>query len=311
MSGGAVPFSLRMLTRGLAALAAFCLVLVSAYPALSAAPEVIKLAAGVFAFIGEAGGTNSGFVVTDEGVVVIDSQGPKDLALQLKQKIKETTDKPVIYVINTHFHGDHTFGNQYFKEARAIISHDNARKTLIEGNGAHRERFKKFFGETSLDEFVLTPPNMTFHDTLTLRAGVRTFELVHTGPAHTYGDIYVYMPDENIVFTGDLLYRARLPWLGDGDSKGALDAVSSLIALNANMYVPGHGGLSTRSDAAEYQSYLADLRKEVRKLIDTGNSLDDVKKAVKLPKYSAYDKYKEWLRPNVEKVYKEMTEGGK
>ncbi|MBI5237814.1 MAG: MBL fold metallo-hydrolase [Deltaproteobacteria bacterium] len=306
-----MPFSVRMLTRGLAAFAALGLVLASACSALSAAPEVIKLAEGVFAFIGEDGGTNSGFVVTDEGVVVIDSQGPKELALQLKQKIKETTDKPVIYVINTHYHGDHAFGNQYFIEARAIISHDNVRKALMENDAAHRERFKKFFGETSLDEFVLTLPNLTFSERLTLRAGERTLELVHPGPGHTYGDIYVSMPDEKIVFTGDLLYRARLPWLGDGDSKGALDAASALINLNANMYVPGHGGLSTRSDAEEYRAYLTDLRKEVKKLVDTGNSLDDVRKAVKLPKYGSYGKYKEWLRLNVEKVYKEMTEGGR
>ena len=233
-----------------------CLCLSSAF----SAPEVIKLAEGVFAFIGEDNGTNSGFVVTDEGVVVIDSQGPKELALQLKQKIKN--NRQARYICNKHaFSRGPRLRQPILQEARAIISHDNARKTLIEGNGAHKERFKKFFGETSLDEFVLTIPDLTFHDTLTLRAGVRTFELVHTGPAHTYGDIYVYVPDEKIVFAGDLLYRARLPWLGDGDSKGALEAVSALIALNANMYVPGHGGLSTRSDATEYQAYLTDLRK--------------------------------------------------
>src|SRR3989337_4385352 len=84
-------------------------------PIAAAEPEVVKLAEGVYGFIGKEGAANSGFVVTEEGVIVINTQGPKDLALRLKKKIRETTDKPIVYVINTHLHGDHTYGNQYFK----------------------------------------------------------------------------------------------------------------------------------------------------------------------------------------------------
>src|SRR3990167_11196923 len=121
----------------------FIIALAFTNPIAAAEPEVVKLAEGVYGFIGKEGAGNSGFVVTNEGVVVIDTQGPKDLALLLKKKIRETTDKPIIYLINTHYHGDHTFGNQYFKEAKEIISHENTKKNLIEKDKQHREKFKK------------------------------------------------------------------------------------------------------------------------------------------------------------------------
>ena len=140
-------------------------------PAFSAEPEVVRLAEGVYGFIGEEGATNSGFVVTLEGVVVIDTQGPKDLALLLKKRIREITDKPVLYVINTHFHGDHTFGNQYFKEAKEIISHENTKINLTEKDKEHREQFKRFFGEKALEGFELTLPTKTIRDTFLMQVG--------------------------------------------------------------------------------------------------------------------------------------------
>src|SRR3989337_4317045 len=118
-------------------------ILFTTSPALSAEPEVVKLAEGDYGFIGKEGATNSGFVVTGEGVVVIDTQGPKDLALLLKKRIREITAKPVLYAINTTFHGDHTFGNQYFTEAKEIISHENTKINLTAKEKEHRAQFKR------------------------------------------------------------------------------------------------------------------------------------------------------------------------
>src|SRR3989338_3058393 len=193
----------------------FIIALAFTNPIAAAEPEVVKLAEGVYGFIGKDGATNSGFVVTNEGIVVIDTQGPKELALLLKKKIHEIMDKPVVYVINTHFHGDHTFGNQYFKEAWEIISHENTNKNLIVKDKQHREQFKKFFGENSLEGFELTLPTKTIKDTLTLRVGNKTMEIAYLGKGHTDGDIIVYLPIERVLFGGDLLYNNRLPWLGD------------------------------------------------------------------------------------------------
>src|SRR3990170_1288725 len=109
----------------------FLLALLSVSPYASGA-ELKRLSDGVYAFIGEEGATNSGFVVTEKGVVVIDTQGPRGLAMELRRKIKEVTELPVIYAINTHYHGDHTFGNQFFREGYGIIGHEKTRETLIE-----------------------------------------------------------------------------------------------------------------------------------------------------------------------------------
>jgi cyclase len=252
------------------------------------------------------GAANSGVVLTDEGVVVIDTQGPKGLAMALRQSLAQVTDSPVIFVVNTHYHGDHTFGNQYFTGGRAIIAHDNARKALIEKDPAHRERFKSFFGEESLAGFNLTPPDVTFSSTLSLRVGGRTFVIVHPGTAHTEGDAYVYMPEEKVVFTGDLLFKGRLPWLGDGDSLGAIAALDKLLALDAEVYVPGHGPVAGRGDLHVYKGYLLDLRKEVKRLKDAGKTLDEVKKEIRLDWYADLLMYDKWLPLNAGKVYMEL-----
>lgn len=286
----------------------FAASLIFASAAFSAEPDVVKLADEVYGFIGKEGATNSGFVVTNEGVVVIDTQGPKELALLLKKKIHEITDKPIIYVINTHFHGDHTFGNQYFKEAKEIISHENTKKNLIEKEKQHREQFKRFFGENSLEGFELTLPTKTFRQTFTLQAGGKTIELAYLGRGHTDGDVIVYLPKERIMFGGDLFYKERLPGLGDAYVSDWIRTLKKLRNFDAGIYVPGHGGVGDVFMIFDLKQYLADLQFEVKKLIKKGKTLDEIKKEAALPRYKNWIKYKEWLPLNAERVYREITE---
>jgi len=286
-------------------LAALFIGLVFAASAL-AAPAVRELVPGVFAFVGGDGRTNSGFVVTEEGVVVIDTQGPPELAGLLKEKIREKTGKPVVFVINTHYHGDHAFGNQYFGEG-LIIAHENTRDALIEKDEGHRAMFRKFFGEDSLREFSLTLPEVTFTGKMTLRLGTRTIELVHAGGrAHTGGDIFVWLPEERVVFAGDLLYKGRLPLLNDGDTIGALEALDAIAMTDASMLVPGHGPVASMEDAARYRGFIEALRAEVRGMIDKGMGKNEVTKAISLPAYSSWIMYKEWLPANAAKVFDEL-----
>jgi len=280
-------------------------------PAVSSAggPELKGLTTGVYAYIGGAGSTNSGFIVTGKGVIIIDSQGPRERALDLKARIKKVTNLPIIYVINTHYHGDHTFGNQYFKGT--IISHKTAREDLIQKDKAHRARFKKIFGPKSLDGFRLTLPEITFTDELRLYEGATTIIIRHVGPAHTGGDAYVYLPKERIAFTGDILYKGRMPWLGEGSVAGTIKALGQLLALDAHIYVPGHGGLASKKDVMEFKKYLTDLTKEVRRLKAEGKDAEQIGEEIKLPRYSAYLKYNEWLPLNAKAVYKEIEKAGK
>src|SRR3990172_2729686 len=274
---------------------------------LSAEPEVVKLAEGVYGFIGKEGAANSGFVVTEEGVIVIDTQGPKDLALRLKKKIRETTDKPIIYVINTHFHGDHTYGNQYFKEAKEIIAHENTKKNLIEKDKENRDQFKRFFGEKSLEGFELTLPTKTIKDTFTLQAVGKTIKLAYLGKGHTDGDIIIYLPAERVIFGGDLLYKDRLPWLGDAYISEWIETLDKLKVFDAGIYVPGHGGVGDFDILLNLQHYLIDLQSEVKQYIKNGKTIDEMKKEISLPKYEDWFKYHEWLPFNAEKAYRKLT----
>ncbi len=277
--------------------------------AIKEKPHIEEIAPGVYAYIGGGGSTNSGFVITKKGVIVIDSQGPSPRAKDLLSRIREKTDKPVIYTINTHYHGDHTFGNQYFKGT--IIAHENTRRLLISQDRAHRARFKKFFGPDSLVDFRLTLPEITFRYEMRLYEDGKEIIIRHTGPAHTHGDACVYLPAEGVVFTGDILYKRRLPWLGEGSVAGTVRALGELLDLGAKTFVPGHGGLATEKDVLTYRAYLQDLVKEVKRLHDEGKTLEEIKGSISLPAYSGYVKYDEWLAQNAAAVYKELYAKGK
>ncbi|MFQ5353751.1 MAG: MBL fold metallo-hydrolase [Thermodesulfobacteriota bacterium] len=272
-------------------------------------PAAKKLADNVYAFIGGSGTTNSGFIITDKGVVVIDSQGPRERAEALKASIRERSKRPVTYTINTHYHGDHTFGNQYFEGK--IISQQETRKLLVSEDRAHRKRFQKFFGPESLRDFRLTLPEITFADELRLFSNGMAIIVRHPGIAHTRGDAYVYLPAERIVFTGDILYKGRLPWLGEGSVDGVIKALGELLGLDAQIYVPGHGGLATKKDVKIYRGYLEDLREEVKRLKAAGKTIEEVSASIRLPAYSAYIKYREWLPLNAAAVYRELEQAEK
>ncbi len=272
-----------------------------------AAPELKTLSPGVYAFVGGEGKTNSGFVVTGKGVVVIDTQGPPELARLLREKITEVTGKPITHVINTHYHGDHAFGNQYFDEG-LIIAHENTARALVERDQGHRAMFRKFFGEESLKDLSLTLPEATFTGRMILRLEGRTMELIYAGgKAHTDGDIYAWLPEEKVLFAGDLIYNGRLPLLNDGDMKGALKAIESIISTGAAAIVPGHGPVASKEDAAGYKRYLESLRSEVGRMMDEGMSREEVSKNISLPAYSSWLMYREWLPANAAKVFDELA----
>lgn len=287
---------------------ALSLLLILAAAAAFAAPGPVteRLADNVYAYIGGEGTTNSGFVITGKGVILIDSQGPRERAKALKASIREKTGKPVIYIINTHYHGDHTFGNQYF--TGTVVSHEETRRLLISEDVPHRKRFKKFFGEDSLKGFRLTLPELTFDERLDLYANGSAISLIHPGIAHTRGDAYVYLPAEQIVFTGDILYKRRLPLLGEGSIKGVIHTLNEILSLRATVFVPGHGGLATRKDVLEYRQYLTDLMAEVKRLKASGKTKQEVSAEITLPAYKDYLKYNEWLPQNAAAAYRELAE---
>ena len=208
--------------------------------------------------------SNAGFVITRSGVVVIDALGSPQLARELLAQIARLTPLPVTHVIVTHYHADHIYGLQEFKKAGAkIIAHQAAREYLNSATAAARLTASRVDlapwvdDRTHLvaaDEWIDGPREQVI-------GGVR-FVLQPVGPAHTPEDLMVYLPDEQVVFAGDIVARGRIPFVGQADSRHWLASLNAILALNPTLIVPGHGPVSTspRDDLELTRDYLVYLR---------------------------------------------------
>lgn len=216
--------------------------------------------------------SNAGFVVTPAGVVVIDALGSPPLARRLLAEIGKVTPQPVRHVIVTHYHADHIYGLQVFKQAgatvhahaaaRGYLGSDTARLRLA----ASREELFPWVDEhtrlVEADHWLGLPdPAADFELAL---GGVR-FLVRPVGPAHTPEDLVVYLPDPGVLYGGDLLFRGRIPFVGQADSRAWIAALDRLLALKPRVLVPGHGAASTEplADIALTRDYLQFLRERM------------------------------------------------
>jgi glyoxylase-like metal-dependent hydrolase (beta-lactamase superfamily II) len=211
--------------------------------------------------------SNAAFVVTDEGVVVIDALGSPALAQELLAEIRRVTDKPVTHVIVTHYHADHVYGLQTFQAAGAqIIAHARSAEYLQSDTArlrleASREELFPWVDESTR----LVPPDRALTGPTTLTLGGLHFEIGHAGPAHTPEDIVVWVPEKRVLFVGDLVFRGRIPFVGLADSGAWVQALDRLLAYDAAFIVPGHGAVSTRArdDLQLTRDYLVHLRESM------------------------------------------------
>lgn len=231
-------------------------------------PFVLKqVGPGVYAAIDgpeHKSGSNAGFVIGDDGVLVIDSFFYPDAAKALVAEIHRLTPKPIRYVVNTHYHADHTGGDQVLRDAGAIIvAHRNVR-AWVRTENVH------LFGDRITPEMkerieALPLPDITTTSGLTIWLGSRKV-VVETVLGHTGGDLTVSVPDAKVLFTGDLLWRKIPPNLIDGSVREwtATDADFEAMPDSARMvFVPGHGDLANLADVRDFRQYLLDLRRLV------------------------------------------------
>ena len=264
-----------------------------AAPAQGPAFTLRQVAPGIYAAIDRdaRAGANAGFVIGDDGVVVVDSFQFPEAAESLLAGIRRLTPLPVRYVINTHYHIDHVAGDGVFKRAGAlVIAHRNVLAWI-------RTENLKFYRADQAEERALVEglplPDLLVDQELTIRLGGRRLE-VRALPGHTGGDLIVAVPDARVLFCGDLLWRRMTPGLSDATVSQWIETLEGLqhrAGAAAYTYVPGQGEVATLADIGEFARYLEDLTEIVRTAIASGARGDRLVAAA-LPQLKA--RYGSW-----------------
>ena len=285
-----------------------------------------ELADGVY-FAVEAGGitlaSNALVVVNEDNVLLVDSHITADAGRALVQSVKSITEKPIAYVVNTHWHFDHAHGNQVFGDEVAIIGHEYTRERMLDdplaghtyqtigsptaqsqilaavegqiasasGDQLDALNAQKAMLERHIEalaEVVPKAPDVTFTDRFSVREGAREIQILHFGRGHTGGDAVVYLPEERIAFTGDLLYPGA-PYLGDAFADEFPDTLEGVKALDLKVIAGGHGDLMwDKSGIDRSQAYLRAYWAQVKASKTAGRSVDEAVAALDLSGYEDF-----------------------
>ena len=254
--------------------------------------------------------SNAGFVVTADGVIVFDSLGTPSLAHKLVQKIGEVTDQPIKKVIVSHFHADHIYGLQVFEELGAeIIAPYGAQKYIQSEAAASRLEERQF----SLDPWVnentqLVLPDTTVEKSYSFQQGGLSFTINYMGKAHSDGDLTMLVEPDKVLFSGDIIFEGRIPFVGNADSKKWLETLTRLETEGLNALVPGHGPASSNPEQtiSMTRRYLAYLRKVLGEGIEELAPFDEVYAEADWSEFKDLPAFEEANRINAYQVYLSM-----
>jgi glyoxylase-like metal-dependent hydrolase (beta-lactamase superfamily II) len=289
-----------------------------------------KVGQGVYVaqpIAGRGAAGNAGIIALGDQTLVFDTFLTPAAALELRQVAAELTNTPVKLVVNSHYHAAHTGGNQVFDPATTIIATTATRQliaeqapqhlawhqhhyrsrlaeleaTILNAKGTAQQAAQQIYDQychlvDALPTMTCRPPDMTFDQHLVIYGAERRLEMMTYGAGHTQSDTILYLPDDGIIFMGDLLSTMRHPFLCDGDP-GELPRILDLIArLNPTALIPGHGGISTLADIQAMQSYLALLTETA--LTELAFQYEDEKElSQKVAKFAVPARYKDWANP--------------
>jgi len=267
---------------------------------LRPAPERVRLAEGVFALTGADLTANSGLIIGQNGSLLIDTgYSAEDLA-QLTGNITELSAPALRWVVITHYHRDHFGGLSGLPNGVEIFTSIYTHRQLVENpeTAGAVARFKWN---------LISGRNILSLDT---GSALALIEIVQVRPAHTPGDLYVYLPEEEILFAGDLLFTAYPPYMGECHLKGWLLVLDELISLEAGSVVPGHGKVGDTAELIGEKAFLKDMQEQVGRLFASGISPEEAAKQLDLEKYAdklySKDKEQKFLNTMIESLWKQV-----
>ncbi|WP_406232351.1 MBL fold metallo-hydrolase [Nocardia sp. NBC_01009] len=234
-----------------------------------AAPVVHEVADNVFAYTHGRGGwcvSNAGVLAGTNGALVIDTLATEGRTRALVDFVDGLGVGPARTIVNTHHHGDHNFGNHLFGPTAVVLGHDRIRPEMIDTGLA----LTQLWPDVAWGDVRVTLPTITFADRITVHVGDRRVELIHLGPAaHTTNDVVAWLPEERVLFAGDIVMSGAAPFCLMGSISGSLTAVRRLAALGAKTVVSGHGpvtGAEVLAQTARYLQWIQELAAEGRSL---------------------------------------------
>ncbi|MDP6445280.1 MAG: MBL fold metallo-hydrolase [Pirellulaceae bacterium] len=252
-------------------------------------------------------GCNQGWVIFKDYVVVIDANFPNQ-ADEVIKLIRQRTDKPIRFVFDTHYHGDHADGNVRYTEIGATaVASERSRPEFdtkgVDGFERSKETRAEEYGELKYEK-----PSIYFPHRIVFDDGEQRMELLHFGHAHTMGDAVAWLPKQGILFTGDACVNGAFNYTGDSDTASWITVLNAMEELPVKKIAPGHGELAGKDLIALQRRYFVELRAYVQKAIDGKKTLAEMKAEIDLPFY------KEWTgvdaktrEENIEHVHGELT----
>lgn len=265
---------------------------------------------GMVSLQNEGFNSNAGFVVTDDGVVVFDALGTPALGAVLLERIRGITTQPVRHVVVSHYHSDHFYGLQAFRDAGAQVWAHRAVRDYLATDAAQArlaER-RESLAPWVTDEAHIVAPDRFVDEETVFRLGGLTFRLLPAGPAHTAEDMMMLVEEEGVLFAGDLIFAGRVPFVGDADPSAWLAALGKLSAHRPRVVVTGHGRASTDAvaDLALTRDYLLFLRAEMGKAVDELLDFDEAYERTDWSRFAALPAFDDANRRNAYNVYLRM-----
>ena len=259
--------------------------------------------------------TSGGFVVGEHSVLVVESMINKALAHQVMELVKQVTQNPIRYLVNTSYHGDHSYGNYAFPSDVAIIHHPRTQAYI--GNPEILKADKAFmiknFGpDVGIEEVIGRTGDILVDDHVTIDVGNKEVQIMHWGFAQTPGDLFVWVPDDKVFWTGNPLVAPppALPWLLEGGHRESLATMKKVRAFLPSdaVVIPGHGRAMTPGEIDFTIQYLETLDNKVQTAVADGLSLEQIQQSLSMPGFKGYALW-DWVhtRLNISAVYKALS----